>query len=181
MKQNNIRIGAVGETAVALELLKRGYDVININSIYQNYKNADLVCMNPETGKSILIQVKTGTTHNILTGFTSELDGSIPDIDKCIIGPWVFVYSPNKDFSGMEFYVMTQNEIKELITTSNLWYLREWNRTLTRKPIVGVFVEWLQGQNSKGKSTLKLQYPEYVNKLGHNACNRWDKIEALLK
>ena len=153
MKKNNNRTCAIGETAVALELLKKGYDVININNSYQNYKNADLVCMNPETGKSVMIQVKTGTTHNILTGFTSDLDGTIPNIDNSIIGPWVFVYMPKEDFAEMKFYILSKEEIKELITSSNLWYVNEWNRTLKSKPIVGVYTEWLEGKNQPGKST----------------------------
>ena len=89
MKTKNINIGKIGETAVLLELLKQGndYDVINLNNIRQYYKNADLICINPETGKSTMIQVKTGTTHNIMTGLISELDGTIPDLEKKVIGP----------------------------------------------------------------------------------------------
>ena len=33
--------GKIGETAVMLELLKKGFNVININNSYPNYKNAD--------------------------------------------------------------------------------------------------------------------------------------------
>jgi hypothetical protein len=188
MKKDNTRICAIGETAVALELLKKGFDVININSSFQNYKNADLVCMNPETGKSVMIQVKTGTTHNILTGFTSELDGTIPNIDTSIIGPWVFVYIPKENYSEMKFYILSKDEVKKLIVSSNLWYVKDWNRTLTCKPIVGVFTEWLEGKNQPGKSSLKYTYPEYQNPLASQSQNglkiaeeRWDKIEDLLK
>lgn len=184
MKATRMTIGAIGEAAVALELLKKGFDVININSHYRNYKNADLVCMNPDTGKSVMIQVKTGTTHNILTGFTSELDGTIQNIDNSIIGPWVFVYMPKEDFSVMKFYILSKEEIKELITSSNLWYVNEWNRTLTSKPMIGVYTEWLEGKNQPGKSTKKYKYPEYKNPLGNDpkiALERWDKIENLLK
>lgn len=181
MKKNYSKLGAIGETAVALELLKMGYDVININNSYQNYKNADLVCMNPETGKSIMIQVKTGTTHNILTGFTSELDGTIPNIDTSIIGPWVFVYIPEENYSEIKFYVLSKEEVKTLITSSNHWYVKEWNRKLTSKPMIGVYTEWLEGENQPGKSTQTYSYPEYKNHLGHNSINRWDKIEYLLK
>ncbi|MBR5686921.1 MAG: hypothetical protein IKX36_03065 [Prevotella sp.] len=188
MIKNLNKLGAIGETAVALELLKKGYDVININYSFQNYKNADLVCMNPETGKSVMIQVKTGTTHNILTGFTSELDGTIPNIDTSFIGPWVFVYIPKENYSEMKFYILSKDEVKELITSSNHWYVTEWNRELKSKPIVGVNVEWLEGNNQPGKSTQKYTYPEYQNPLGSHSLNgqkiaedRWDKIEDLLR
>ncbi len=180
MKMNSNKMGVIGETAVTLELLKRGFDVLNINNSYQNYKNADLICMNAETGKSVMIQVKTGTTHNIFTGFVSELDGTIPNIENTIIGPWVFVYIPEQDFSDIQFYILTKEEVKELITTSNNWYVNEWNRKLASKPVIGVDVEWLKGANQPGKSTQKYTYPEYKNPLGHNSINKWEKIEILL-
>ncbi|MBR6659313.1 MAG: hypothetical protein IKL19_04470 [Paludibacteraceae bacterium] len=55
MKLTNKQKGVIGETAVVLELLKRGFDVININNSYQNYENADLICMNPNNGNPTLI------------------------------------------------------------------------------------------------------------------------------
>lgn len=180
MEMTNKQKGAIGETVVALELMERGWDVININNAYRNYKNADLICMNANNGKSSMIQVKTGTTHNILTGFTSELDGTIPDIENSVIGPWVFIYMPDDKLSNMEFYILTKEEVKDLITTSNKWYVSEWNRKLKSKPMVGVEVEWLRGNNNPGKSTSKYTYPEYKNPLGHNSKDKWEKIESLL-
>ena len=55
---SNKQLGAIGETAVMLELLKMGFDVININNSYNNYRKADLICMNPNNEKSVKIQVK---------------------------------------------------------------------------------------------------------------------------
>ena len=109
MKSKNQKLGVIGETAVSLELMKKGYDVINLNNIYQNYKKADLICINPDTGKSVMIQVKTGTTTNIMCGFTSELDGTVPELEEKVIGPWIFVFVDEKDFS-MKFYVLTKEE-----------------------------------------------------------------------
>ena len=188
MKMKNDQKGTLGETIVAFELMNHGWDVININTVYRNYKNADLICMNANNGKSVMIQVKTGTTHNILTGFTSELDGTIPDIESSVIGPWVFVYMPDDILSNMKFYILTKEEVVKLITTSNKWYVTEWNRELKNKPIVGIEVKWLEGENQQGKLTQKYTYPEYKNPLGPRpqngqeiAENRWDKIEALLR
>ena len=61
MKQK-LDIGRIGEKVAELELLKLGFDVINLNDFRKNYENADLICINPTTGKSVMIQVKTGTT-----------------------------------------------------------------------------------------------------------------------
>lgn len=98
MEITNKQKGELGENLVAMALMNMGWDVININTVYRNYKNADLICMNANNGKSVMIQVKTGTTHNILTGFISELDGTILNLETSVIGPWVFVYMPMTNY-----------------------------------------------------------------------------------
>ena len=181
MKLTNKQKGVIGETAVVLELLKRGFDVININNSYQNYENADLICMNPNNGKSVMIQVKSGTTQNILTGFNSELDGTIPKLEEKIIGPWVFVYMPDDKMSNMEFYILTREEVIELISSSNKWYVTEWNRKLTSKPRGGVEVDWLKGESTKAsKENAKKQHPEYKSTLRQTSKDNWWKITQLL-
>ena len=173
--------GKIGETAVMLELLKKGFNVININNSYPNYKNVDLICMNANNGKSVMIQVKTGTTHNILTGFTSELDGSIPNLETSVIGPWVFVYMPDDKLSNIEFYILTKEEVIKLISSSNKWYVTEWNRKLTSKPRVGVEVDWLKGKSSEvSKENAKKQHPEYKSTLHQSSKDNWWKITELL-
>lgn len=181
MEMDNSQKGILGETIVALELMKKGLDVININTVYRNYKNADLICMNANNGKSVMIQVKTGTTHNILTGFTSELDGTIPNIEASVIGPWVFVYMPDDTLSNMEFYVLTKEEVIELISSSNKWYVTEWNRELKSKPMVGVELDWLKGNSSKASNpNAKKQRPEYKSTLSETSRDKWEKITDLL-
>ena len=175
-----IDLGLIGETAVSLELMKKGLDVININTVYRNYKNADLICLNANNGKSVMIQVKTGTTHNILTGFTSELDGTIPNIEASVIGPWVFVKT-DKNFKTMNFYVLTKEEIVELIKTSNNWYVNGWNRQLKSKPMIGIEVDWLEGNSSAAsKPNAKIQHPEYKSTLSETSRDKWKKITDLL-
>ncbi len=178
---SNIQLGAIGETAVMLELLKKGFDVININNSYNNYRKADLICMNSKNGKSVMIQVKTGTTNNILTGFVSELDGSIPNIEENIIGPWVFVKIDKDNLSKYEFYILTKEEVLALIITSNKWYVKDWNRELSSKPIVGVNISWLEGKGEEeSKPHLKKTHKKYINPLGHNSKDKWEKIVTLL-
>lgn len=46
MKLTNRQKGDIGETLVSMALMNKGCDVININTVYRNYKNADLICMN---------------------------------------------------------------------------------------------------------------------------------------
>lgn len=177
MKLTNQQKGVIGETAVVLELLKRGFDVININNSYLNYKDADLICMNPNNGKSVMIQVKSGTTQNIHTGFTSDVKGSIPKLEEKIIGPWVFVYMPDDKMSNMEFYILTREEVIELISSSNKWYATEYYRELEKKYPVGIEIEWLKGGASKATKL----HPEYKSTLHQPSKDNWWKITELLK
>lgn len=181
MEITNKQKGELGENLVVMALMNMGWDVININTVYRNYKNADLICMNANNGKSVMIQVKTGTTHNILTGFISELDGTIPNLETSVIGPWVFVYMPDDKLSNVEFYVLTGEEVIELISSSNKWYVTEWNRKLKSKPIIGVEVDWLQGKSSKASKTdANKQHPEYKSTLRQTSKDNWYKITELL-
>lgn len=181
MKLTNKQKGELGEILVSMELMNMGLDVVNINTVYRNYKNADLICMNANNGKSVMIQVKTGTTHNILTGFISELDGTVPNLETSIIGPWVFVYMPDDKISNMEFYILTREEVIELISSSNKWYVTEWNRELKSKPIIGVEVDWLKGESSKAsKENAKKQHPKYKSTLHQSSKDNWYKITELL-
>lgn len=175
-----LNIGLIGETAAALELMKKGYDVVNLNNIRNNYQNADLICINPNTGKSVLIQVKTGTSNNIMTGLISELDGTIPDLESKIIGPWIFIKIDEETLS-MDFYILTKDETRTLITTSNDWYVNKWNRQLKKKPLVGIELSWLKGESEEASSlNAKKQHEKYDNPLGHDSLNNWGIIEQLI-
>ena len=181
MEITNKQKGELGEFLVSMALMNMGLDVININTVYRNYKNADLICMNANNGKSVMIQVKTGTTHNILTGFISELDGTVPNLETSVIGPWVFVYMPDDRMSNVEYYILTSEEVIDLISSSNKWYVTEWNRELTSKPVVGIEVDWLKGEPSKasGPNATK-QHPEYKSTLHQTSKDNWYKITKLL-
>ena len=179
MKQK-LDIGRIGEKVAELELLKLGFDVINLNDFRKNYENADLICINPTTGKSVMIQVKTGTTKNIMTGLTSELDGTIPNLEQKVIGPWIFIKTDDK-ISSIEYYILSKEETIELIQTSNDWYVNKWNRKLTSKPMVGIDVPWLQGGKTEAsKPQAAKRHPEYVSSLNETSYNKWEKITSLL-
>lgn len=167
------QLGKLGETAVALELMKRGYDVINLNESLQNYKHADLLCVSCNTGKTELIQVKTGSTKNIYCGLTANTSGEIFDLEEKVICPWVFVHiTPKGDDINFDFYILTCEETKELLRTAHHWYATQWDRTLTKNIQVGVDVPWLKGGISKASK----HHPQYKSSLGCSAQDRWDKI-----
>ena len=176
MKLTNKQKGELGEILVSMKLINMGLDVVNLNTVKRNYKNADLICMNANNGKSVMIQVKTGTTQNIHTGFTSDVKGSIPKLEEKIIGPWVFVYMPDDKMSNMEFYILTKEEVIELISSSNKWYATEYDRDLKKKYPVGVYVDWLEG----GLTEATKLHPEYKSTLRQTSKGKWWKITKLL-
>lgn len=176
MKLTNKQKGELGEILVSMELINRGLDVFNTNTVHRNYKNADLICMNANNGKSVMIQVKSGTTHNILTGYISDVDGTIPNLETSVIGPWVFVYMPDDKMSNMEFYILTREEVIELISSSNKWYATEYYRELKKKYPVGIEIEWLKGTSSKATKL----HPEYKSTLHQSSKDNWYKITELL-
>ena len=45
MEITNKQKGEIGVTLVSMALMNMGWDVININTVYRNYKNADLICI----------------------------------------------------------------------------------------------------------------------------------------
>ena len=55
-KDDRIRTGKMGETAVILKLFELGYDAFNLNIEIPNFQNADVMCFNPETNKYTMIQ-----------------------------------------------------------------------------------------------------------------------------
>ena len=123
-----------------------------------------------------MARVKTGTTQNILTGFTSDVKGSILKLEEKIIGPWVFVYMPDDKMSNMEFYILTREEVIELISSSNKWYATEYYRDLKKKYPVGVYVDWLKGGLTKATKL----HPEYKSTLRQPSKDNWWKITKLL-
>ena len=177
MPKTNINIGKLGETAVALELIKLGYDVVNMNSSHGSYKNIDLICINPTNGKSITIQVKSGTTDNILTGFTSKLDGNIPNLEERIVCPWIFVEIDKKYNLQTKFYILSKEETFQLIESSNRWYVTAWNRKLKSKPVVGIKISWLQGDSEIATN----EHHHFNNPLKENSIDKWNKIIKLLE
>ena len=169
------QLGKLGETAVTLELMKRGYDVINLNDSIKNFQHADLLCVCGSTGKMQRIQVKTGSTKNIQCGLTSTPDGVIDDLDGKVVCPWVFVYATpqGKDDYSFEFYVLTRDEVLNLIKSSNDWYANQWSRKLKHDIRVGVDVKWL---DAKGSSDSPGLHPAYNSSLTASSKDRWDII-----
>ena len=167
--------GRSWEDAVAEILRKRGLVVINLNDVSNNFPGADLFCYSPKSGEYTLVQVKSGTTHNILTGLYSTFDGRIANLDKKIVCPWVFVYADknNTEDSQTEFYILTRDEAYRLINESNDWYANQWNRTLKVGYQVGIEVAWLKAESSPKNGSL---HEAFDSTLKETSLGKWEKL-----
>lgn len=171
---NKAQLGAIGEHLVAIELLKKGWDAILANMSINNVASYDIVCVNPETGKTALVQVKTSIGTNIPVGFSLE-NAITSFLDTKIVGPWVFVYI-DKDEQA-RFFVLSRNETIKLINDSNDWYRNQWKDTYRKNPVnpknpVGITINWLEG---KGEPDNYKHYA-FVSPLADTSENKWNKI-----
>lgn len=189
MKKNirkDLLTGKIGETVVLLKLLELGYDAFNLNNEFRNFKNADLMCFKPETGKYTMIQVKASAerTPNFYTGFNSDRNGDIignKNLDENIVCPWVFVHIlEDNGEKKYKYYILTKEEVSSLIIDSNKWYWKEggshFNATKDVQQ-VALPIGWITGRNI-GKNGGK-QYPRNIKI--DEAENAWDKITKLLE
>lgn len=105
-----------GEYGVCAELAKRQ---INSSLTYGNHKAADVMVINPETRKALVIEVKTTKSNRIVTGFFQKYktpETQHPDF-------WVIVHI-DKD-NNSNYYVLTHVEMSKIQMTRN--GMTEWN------------------------------------------------------
>ena len=94
-----------GEYGVCSELSKRG---INSSITYGNHKAADILVVNPNTRKTLSIEVKTTKSNRIVTGFFQKYptpETNYPDF-------WVIVYINKENFSS--YYILSHNEMAQV-------------------------------------------------------------------
>ena len=167
-------IGAIGEQMVSVKLMQQGWNVLNANASITNFESIDLVCINPETDEISLVQVKTqlGQNPNFNVGCTIQ---KVDTLLEKIKVPWVFVQVIGEGLD-MEFYyfILSRQEVADLILTSNEWYLNDWKRTkeLSDNCTVNLKLKWLKGE---GESETPL-HSAYVCSLDHDSENCWQKL-----
>ena len=146
------QIGAIGENMVAVRLLQNGWDAILANQSINNCYSYDIVCIDPETGKTALVQVKTSFGDNIPVGMTLG-SCTMENLKKKIVGPWVFVHIKGEgEQMTFDFYVLSREETIKLIYESNDWYVHKWHRgerTVKLTNACGVKIKWLQGEGEE--------------------------------
>lgn len=141
-------LGAIGENMVAVRLLQNGLDAILANQSINNCQSYDLICVDPQTGKTQLVQVKTSVEKNIPIGMKLH-ECTLEYLEKKIIGPWVFVHVIGEgENMTFQFYLLTRREIIKLIYESNDWYVNKWHRNgreIDLKSPCAIKTSWLEG------------------------------------
>ncbi|MCK9450760.1 MAG: hypothetical protein M0Q90_03640 [Bacteroidales bacterium] len=185
---NKAVLGAIGENVVISKLLEHGWVAFNVNSTIKNFKSIDLVCIRMEEGtwkhKSVLVQVKTLKRHkpnaklNFPTGFDIFSSKDKTYLDVNIKGPYVFVVAnPSETGYIFEYYILSRNQMKELLYESNKWYI-SWEREnpIKEKGVTaGLLLHWIEGYGDKAVKGRM----EFVNPLAkHKSCkDNWNNIE----
>lgn len=176
MSQKNSRLGAIGEHMAAAQLMLQGWDAFNANTSITNMCNIDLICLN-EQKQTALIQVKTTEESSFPTGMTMEQAKSRNEIEKHVIGPWIFVTKKgDKSASQFNYYVLSREDTIELIFQSNDWYLHKVHRgkkSINEKSVCAIQEEWLNG---KDYNAPRLNADTFVTPLKKSAQNAWDNI-----
>lgn len=179
MSRDNQRLAAIGENMVVVRLLQEGMDAINANNIHTNFAKVDVIC--PTDTGFIQVQVKTSDEKNpnFPTGLSIEKAQNRSIIEKSVLGPWVFVHVKGEGrHMSFDYYVLSRDEIIELIYESNRWYVEDYSRTadIKKTSLVGVKLSLIQGsgeaKTARHKAFISPIRPE-------TAKDAWDKITKL--
>ena len=177
-KLSKAQLGAIGENMVAIRMLQNGWDAISANQSINNCQSYDIICVDPATGATSLVQVKTSFGNNIPVGMRLE-ECTIEKLEKKIIGPWVFVHVTGEgEAMAFKFYILSRNEIIRLIYESNDWYVNKWHRNgrqVNLQSACGVKVSWLEGKGEEDNE----KHESFVNPLKSSSIDSvvtWRKL-----
>lgn len=172
-------LGAIGENMVAVRLLQNGLDAILANLSINNCQSYDLICVDPETGKTQLVQVKTGVESNIPVGMKLR-ECTMDNLEKKIVGPWVFVHVTGESENMVfQFYLLTRKEVIKLIFESNDWYLNKWHRngrTINLNNPCAVKTLWLEGKGEDDNAKHEAFHNPISSCLVDSVTVSWNKI-----
>lgn len=165
--------GAIGEHLVASKLLEYGLDVFMANMSINNTKSYDLLAVIPDTLKTYFIQVKFNSKRFFNAGLNIEQARDKSYLSQRIVGPWVFVDGSQAD--KYDFYILSQQEVIDLLYQSHEWYWNDYSRTKEIKPTspAGFKLKWLKGENEDETKNHKA----FLNPISDSK-DRWDKITS---
>lgn len=173
-KISNQQLGLLGENLVMANLLAHGWEAANLNISFGNFRNIDIYCQNKEN-QNVVIQVKTlYKNQSAFIGLTSKEAAETKD-NCLIIGPWVFVKVKSLHPLDVEYYILSKNQMIELISSLHQWYLYQWERNATVKleeSPAAMQLWMLNGENRKSKYSQET----YINPFKKEDFMNWDNI-----
>ena len=122
-QEEKYAVAMAGEHFVAAELLRRG---VAASVTMGNAKRADVVVMNREATKAVIVEVKSSTRNEWVVGNT---------IPKSSNQPWVFVHVPSEG-SSPRYFVFTAKELVELLSPGDLAYRARYE-SIHKTPFIG--------------------------------------------
>ena len=131
---NSQMTGAIGESLVVAELIKKGWVAMNVNAAVRNCKAIDVICIkcdkNTWQHQSSLIQVKARRGKDFPTGFSLRQSINLDELNREVKGPYVFV-SLDED-NNPDYYILSRSQfIKLLYSLSD----RYCNKIQREKPL----------------------------------------------
>jgi len=114
--------GSVGLFLVCAELSKQNLIAMPTS---RNTKSYDIIVLNPDTNRSIGIQVKCSDRKEFLI-FSSHWKNYKKKIDERITCPFVFV--DISDINNPPYYILTKDEVKSLIKNVIERYIEEYQK-----------------------------------------------------
>lgn len=105
-----------GEFFVAAQLQRLGAAA---SVTYGNAKRADVIAIGKESGKAVLVEVKTSSAGRWPVGRV------VPPPSQ---QPWVFVHLPEKSTEPPEFFILTQAELHAALAPKEQAYLERYKQ-----------------------------------------------------
>lgn len=168
------RLGSIGENMVVAQLLQQGWDAICANLSIRNCKSIDIVCIHPDTRKTVLVQVKTIVGNVFPIGFKLK-EAFTNDLKNKVVGPWVFVQAlGQKENMTFRYFIMSSSEFIKLTNDSNDWYINKWNRQkeISVESPCALKLSWLEGQGEDETD----KHETFVNPFPNGFENKWNNI-----
>lgn len=170
-------IGAIGESLVVTELIKKGWVAMNANIAVRNHKAIDVVCVKFDEQswkhQSALIQVKTRRGRDFPTGFSLRQSINKEELEKEVKGPYVFVYID--DDNNPDYYILSRSQLINLVYELHNRYCNKVprNKPLNMSMPAEIHLGILQGSDGRStKGLLGFKNP-FPGNIFHNA---WDNI-----
>lgn len=122
-QEEKYAVAMAGEHFVAAELLRRG---VAASVTMGNAKRADVVVMNREATKAVIVEVKSSPQKEWVIGNAIPVSST---------QPWVFVHVPS-DRAPPRYFIFTASELVQLLTPGDVAYRERFERT-HGKPFTG--------------------------------------------